>query len=83
MKQDLEDALTSKQETEAALITAQARITQLETALRDGTKIDFMTLIYDLSGWYGEFYAFYNINSYYFRVTINFTENYVKVNVIV
>ena len=26
---------------------------------------------------------FYNINSYYFRVTINFTENYVKVNVIV
>ena len=52
MKQDLEDALTSKQETEAALITAQARITQLETALRDGTKIHFMTLIYDLSGCY-------------------------------
>ena len=36
MKKELEDALTSKQETEAALFTAQARIAQLEEAVRSG-----------------------------------------------
>ena len=36
MKKDLEAALTIHQETEAKLITAQARITQLEEALRSG-----------------------------------------------
>ena len=36
MKKDLEDALTSKQETEAKLISAQKRVEQLEEALRNG-----------------------------------------------
>ena len=36
MKAELEEALTSKQEMEASLVTAQARITQLEEALRQG-----------------------------------------------
>ena len=36
IKAELEDALTTKQETEAALVTAQARIIQLEEALRQG-----------------------------------------------
>merc|ERR1719245_784585 len=36
MVQELEEALTSKQEMEASLVTAQARITQLEEALRQG-----------------------------------------------
>ena len=36
IQQELEDALTSRQETEAALFTAQSRIAQLEEALRQG-----------------------------------------------
>ena len=36
LTKDLEDALTARQETEATLMTAQARISQLEEALRQG-----------------------------------------------
>ena len=36
MKSDLEDALTKRQETEAKLGQAEARITQLEEALKSG-----------------------------------------------
>lgn len=43
MKSELEDALTKRQETEAKLGQAEARIVQLEEALKSGTILKFLT----------------------------------------